>query len=126
MSHKQAFLGTLFNGPNKVCNLSEDQASKRFDDAVAGEYSDIQLELGGATLYVSLHSGGYGGHGFNPKGRSLDDMEQTLRDMGQLIGIARALQELVRSPENRPCAHESVITPDGHGAYCKFCGEVQQ
>lgn len=96
MSHKQAFLGTLFNGPNKVCSLTEEQASKRFDAAVAGEYRDVQLELGGATLYVSLHSDEYGGHGFNPKGRSFDDMEQTLRDMGQLIGIAKALQELVR------------------------------
>lgn len=31
--------------------------------------------------------------------------------------------DIDESPEKRPCAHESVITPDGHGAYCKFCGE---
>ena len=22
------------------------------------------------------------------------------------------------------CAHESITTPDGHGAYCKYCGET--
>jgi hypothetical protein len=23
-----------------------------------------------------------------------------------------------------PCKHETVHTPDGHGAYCKHCGET--
>ena len=27
-------------------------------------------------------------------------------------------------PDAEPCQHESVTTADGHGAYCKYCGET--
>jgi hypothetical protein len=27
-------------------------------------------------------------------------------------------------PAPKPCAHESVTTADGHGAFCRFCGET--
>lgn len=25
---------------------------------------------------------------------------------------------------SKSCQHESVVTPDGHGAYCKWCAET--
>lgn len=35
-----------------------------------------------------------------------------------------AMRELGYMSQSPDCAHESATTADGHGAYCKLCGET--
>lgn len=43
---------------------------------------------------------------------------------GEVCAICN--KDLYRDPKPTtvPCAHESELTPDGNGAFCRFCGET--
>lgn len=38
--------------------------------------------------------------------------------------VADHIAEHVQAQYDDGCAHESATTPDGHGAFCRFCGET--
>lgn len=46
----------------------------------------------------------------------------------KLLGVLAELQALAQfvatGEETDGCGHESVLAPDGHGAYCRHCGEA--
>lgn len=48
-----------------------------------------------------------------------DHLLARLRHCGPEGAVLR--REYLAGP---PCGHESIWTPDGHGAYCRYCGET--
>lgn len=59
-----------------------------------------------------------------------DTVARTNRDAGRKVGLAEVSTVLVADSvkliaSSAPCnGHESVTTADGHGAYCRKCGET--
>jgi len=99
MTHLQKFTEVLFSGPHKVRFIAMDEVEERFESAVRGEHTtvEIQSSTGDAALHVRLDkAGACGGYGFTPApGMPLAAVVAAATAILSLVEVARELQSLV-------------------------------